>query len=128
MAKKFVKALDGLPFSKAVIHNDPFTLEISGQIGLNPETGKLEEGIEKQTEATFESIKNILNEVKWDLGNLTKVRIFLTDMTNYSKVNEIYPKYFKDDFPARVALAVKELPLGALIEIDCTASGNIFEE
>lgn len=124
MVKKIIRASKNLPFSKAIVHNQKYTMELSGQVGLNAETGKLEEGIEEQTKRTLENIREILQEAGWDFTNLTKVRIFLVDMKNYSIVNEIYSKYFEKDFPTRVALAVKELPLGALIEMDCTASGD----
>jgi len=122
--KKIIPSAANLPFSKAIVHNQKYVMEISGQIGLNSKTGKLEEGIEEQTKRTFQNVKDILGEVGWNFENLIKVRIFLADMKHYSTVNEIYSKYFEKDFPARVALAVKDLPLGALIEMDCTASGD----
>lgn len=119
MIKK-IKAGAGLPFSKAVISDSKYVMELSGQVGLKD--GKLAEGIEAQTEQCLENIKAVLAEQGWTLDNLIKVRIFLVDMADYGKVNEIYAKYFSEEFPARVALAVKGLPLGALIEIDCTAA------
>jgi 2-iminobutanoate/2-iminopropanoate deaminase len=113
------------PFSQAILHNFKYAMELSGQIGLDPQTGKLVEGgIEEQTKQTLTNIKNVLSEVGWDFNNLIKVRIFLTSMADYGTVNEIYAKLFEDKPPARVALAVKELPLGASIEIECTATGN----
>ncbi|MFH0905941.1 MAG: Rid family hydrolase [archaeon] len=115
------------PFSKAIVHNHKYFMEISGQIGLNSE-GKLEEGIEEQTKRIFQNIKDILEEVGWDLNNLVKIRIFLIDMKDYSTMNKIYSMYFQNDFPTRVALAVKSLPLGALIEMDCSASGDKIKE
>lgn len=127
MTKKFLSAGANLPFSKAVIHDQKYTMEISGQIGLNSE-GKLEEGIEEQTKRALENVKEILNEVRWTFENLIKVRIFLADIKDYQKVNEIYSAYFEKDFPTRVALAVKDLPLGALIEFDCTATGDEVKE
>ncbi len=128
MVKKIIHAPKNLPFSKAVVNNQKYTMEISGQIGLNPKTGKLEEGIEEQTKMALENVKEILQNVGWGFENLIKVRIFLIDMKDYSVVNEIYSKYFENDYPARVALAVKELPLGALIELDCTACGDKIKE
>lgn len=124
MAKKILKTNSGLPYSRAVIHNDNYTMEISGQIGLNSE-GKLEQGIEKQTKQAIENIKKILNEVNWNFDNLIKVRIYLTDMSDYKTVNEIYAKYFTNNFPSRVAVAVKALPLNALIELEACASGEM---
>ncbi|MBU0977849.1 MAG: RidA family protein, partial [Nanoarchaeota archaeon] len=107
--------------------NQKYSMEISGQVGLNSE-GKLVEGIKEQTKQTFQNVKDILEEVGWDLSNLIKIRIFLTNMKDYGTVNEIYATYFENDFPTRVALAVKDLPLGALIEMDCTATGDELKE
>ena len=127
MTRKFIKAAEGLPFSKAVVHNQRYSMELSGQIGLNLD-GNLVEGIEEQTKQTFQNIKDILDEAGWDFDNLIKIRIFLKDMNDYAVVNEIYSSYFKNSFPTRIALAVKDLPLGALIEMDCTAAGDDIKE
>jgi len=120
MVKKLVSA-GNFPFSKAVIHDLKYVMEVSGQVGLDSTTGKLVEGIEKQTRQSLDNIKSILEDEGWSFENITKVRIYLLDMADYTKVNEIYKSYFSKDYPARVALAVKALPLGALIEIECTA-------
>ncbi|MBI4174216.1 MAG: reactive intermediate/imine deaminase [Candidatus Aenigmarchaeota archaeon] len=115
----------GFPLSHAVLHNLPLTMEISGQIGLDPKTGKLVEGgIEEETRQAIKNIESILSETGWDLRNITKARIFVTDMKEYQKVNEIYAKKFAKDFPARAVIGVKELPLGAHVEIECTAAGE----
>ena|SRR3989338_7604867 len=127
MAKKIISA-GNLPFSKAIIHNFEYTMELSGQVGIDPKTGKIVEGIDKQTHQTLENMKIILEEIGWGFENIIKVRIYLTDMNDYAAVNEIYKKFFSSDYPARVALAVKALPLGALIEIECTAAGNEFSQ
>jgi 2-iminobutanoate/2-iminopropanoate deaminase len=124
MVKKFIENKGSLPISDAILYDDKYTLEISGQVGIDARTGKLAEGIENQTLHALGKISTILNEIGWNLNNIVKVRVYLTDMKNYSKMNEIYQKYFKKDYPTRVALAVKELPLGALIEIECIACGN----
>ncbi|HTY44252.1 MAG TPA: RidA family protein [Patescibacteria group bacterium] len=88
MTKTFIKNNGAFPLSKAVLHDEKYTMELSGQIGMNSETGKLAEGIEKQTIQTLENINNILNSVKWNLSNIIKVRIYLSDMENYAKMNE----------------------------------------
>ena len=124
MTKTAINAPEGLPFSKAIIHNDEYTMEISGQVGLNSKTGKLEEGVENQTRTALANVEEILETSGWSLKNLIKVRIFLADMKDYDVVNKIYSEYFEEDFPTRVALSVKDLPLGALVEFDCTASGD----
>jgi len=120
--KKIIPA-GKLPFSKGILHDLKYQMEISGQIGLDS-NGKLKEGIENQTNQSLENVKKILGEVGWDFSNLVKVRIFLKNIKDYEKVNEIYSNHFSSDFPTRVALAIAELPLGALIEIDCTAAGS----
>lgn len=115
----------GFPLSHAIIYNYEYTMEISGQIGLDPKTGKLVEGgIEAETKQALSNIEGILSEVNWGFENIVKVRIFVTNMKDYQKVNEIYAKKFKKDLPARAALGVKELPLEAHVEIECTAAGN----
>ena len=124
MAKKFIKNKGSLPLSDAILCDDKYTMEISGQIGIDIQTEKLAEGIENQTIHALEKISTILKEIGWNLENVIKVRVYLTDMKNYSKMNGVYQRYFKKDYPTRVALAVKELPLGALIEIECVACGN----
>ena len=124
MAKKIIPFNGSFPLSKAIIHNQKYTMEISGQIGVNPETNQLEEGIEKQTDKVLQIIKEILENEGWALSDIIKTRIYLVDMKDYVKMNDVYSKYFLKDYPARFALAVKELPRGALVEIDCTASSD----
>ncbi|MFA6392122.1 MAG: Rid family detoxifying hydrolase [Patescibacteria group bacterium] len=112
-------------YSQAILESSKYRLEISGQIGISIDTGKLVEGgIEIETKQTFNNIEAILSEVGWTLDNLTKVRIYLIDMAEYAKVNEIYTAKFKDILPTRIALAVQALPLGARIEIECVATGD----
>lgn len=124
MVKKIVKHGGPFPISNAVLQNDSYLMEISGQIGVDVKTGDLVEGIEAQTAKTLDNIKKILEEVGWNLDNIIKTRVYLLDMENYSKMNKVYGEYFKSDYPARVAIAVKELPRTALVEIEATASGN----
>jgi len=112
------------PFSHGILHDSKYTLELSGQIGMDAKTSKLVDGIEAQTEQTLKNIRAVLAEVGWNLKNLVKVRIFLADFSDYGTVNKIYSKYLSEDSPARVAMAVKDLPLGALIEIECAAAGD----
>jgi 2-iminobutanoate/2-iminopropanoate deaminase len=113
------------PFSHGVLHDHKYTLEVGGQVGLDPKTGKLVEGgIAAQTEQTLKNIKAVLSEVGWTFKNLTKLRVFLVDFKDYGAMNWVYAKYLSEDSPARAAVAVKGLPLGALIEIECVASGD----
>lgn len=129
MAKKIIRS-DKAPkaavyFSQAVLHDSKHTLELSGQVGINPETGKLVEGgIGPQTEQTLTNIQNILASIGWKFENIVKTRIYLADMADYQAMNEIYAKKFPQNPPARLCVAVKQLPLGALVEIECTAAGD----
>ena len=124
MTKKIIKSKLPFPLSEAILNDDKYSMEISGQIGTNPETGKLAVGIEEQTIQTLEKIKKILESVGWDLKNIIKSRVYLSDMENYSKMNEVYGRYFQKNYPTRVSFSVKELPLNALVEIECVASGD----
>lgn len=113
------------PYSQAVLYDLKYCLELSGQIGINSKTGNLVDGgIAAETEQTLRNIEAILAEVGWGFENITKCRIYLADMNNYMTVNELYAKKFKKTPPSRIAIAVKSLPLGALVEIECVAAGD----
>ena len=108
------------PYSQAVEMRD--TLFISGQIPINPETGKFVGGdITLQTEQVFRNIAAILNEAGYTFSDVVKSTCLLSDMTNFKAMNEVYAAYYPEKQPARTAFAVKELPLGALIEIETIA-------
>ena len=108
------------PYSQAVEIRD--TLYISGQIPLNPETGKLAEGdVTVQTEQVFRNIAAILDEAGYSFTNVVKSTCLLSDMANFKAMNEVYARYYPENQPARAAFAVKELPLGVLIEIESIA-------
>jgi 2-iminobutanoate/2-iminopropanoate deaminase len=108
------------PYSQAVEING--TLYISGQIPLNPETGKLVEGgIKEQTEQVFRNITSILESAGYALSDVVKSTCLLSDIANFRAMNEVYGKYYTANQPARAAFAAKELPLGALIEIETIA-------
>ncbi|MBU1894211.1 MAG: Rid family detoxifying hydrolase, partial [Candidatus Omnitrophica bacterium] len=111
-------------FSQGVLTANKYCLELSGQIGLDPQTGKLVEGgVSEQTEQIFRNIDGVLSELGWTFDNITKTRVFLTSMSDYQEMNDVYAKKFGDVPPARVAVAVKELPLGAAVEVECVAEG-----
>jgi 2-iminobutanoate/2-iminopropanoate deaminase len=107
------------PYSQGIIVGD--ILFTSGQIGLIPDKGELAEGIEAQTTQVMENIKSILQEAGLDFSKVVKTTIFLSDIKNFNKVNEIYAKYFTDDPPARSCFEVACLPKEALIEIEVIA-------
>lgn len=107
------------PYSQA-IEFDKFIF-LSGQIGIDPEKGELKEGIEEQTKQVLENIKNILESKGLSMDNILKTTIFLKNIEDFQKVNEIYSNYFKEPYPARTTISVKELPKNALIEIEVIA-------
>ena len=110
--------------SHAIMHNYEYTMEISGQIGLDSRTGKLASGIEAETRQALSNIEEILTKVGWRFGDIVKVRIFVTSMRNYQKVNEVCTRKFIRELPAVTVVGVNELPMGASVEIECTAAGN----
>ncbi|GEO47378.1 Rid family detoxifying hydrolase [Companilactobacillus kimchii] len=93
----------------------------SGQIGLNPQTSKLAEGIEEQAKQTLENLENILESSSSDFEHVLKATIYLDDLDNFSKVNSIYQNYFNENFSARSAIEVSKLPMGAKVEIELIA-------
>ena len=108
------------PYSQAVEVNG--TLYISGQIPLDLVSMKIVEGrIQEQTTQVLNNIGAILKEAGYDYKDVVKSTCLLSDMANFKAMNEIYAKYYTEDAPARAAFAVKELPLGVLIEIETIA-------
>jgi 2-iminobutanoate/2-iminopropanoate deaminase len=108
------------PYSPAVEANG--TLYVSGQIAIDQSTGKLIEGkIEEQTRQVLKNLKNVIEKAGYTMDNVVRCTVLLSDITFYSTVNQIYVEFFPKDPPARMAYAVKDLPMGALIEIDATA-------
>ncbi len=108
------------PYSQAVESNG--TLYISGQVPLDPVSMKLVEGgIVEQTTQVMKNIGAILKEAGYDYSDVVKSTCLLSDMANFKAMNEIYSLYYPENHPARAAFAVKELPLGALIEIEAVA-------
>ncbi|GET25271.1 RidA family protein [Prolixibacter sp. NT017] len=107
------------PYSQAIEVNG--TLYISGQIPLNPLTKEIPEGITAQTEQVMENIEAVLKAAGYGFDNVVKSTCFLSDMANFKAMNEVYGKYYETNPPARAAFAVKELPLGVLVEIETIA-------
>jgi 2-iminobutanoate/2-iminopropanoate deaminase len=108
------------PYSQAVEVND--TLYISGQVPLNPETMEVVEGgIKEQTRQVMKNIGAILEVAGYSYSNVVKSTCLLSDMANFKAMNEVYGGFYEKDPPARAAFAVKELPLGVLIEIETIA-------
>ncbi len=101
-------------------------LYTSGQIAIDPESGKLcESEITLQTKQIFQNLENILKEAGLGLSDIIKTTVFISDMSLFSEFNEVYKSYFtKESAPARSCVAVKGLPMNALIEIECIATKN----
>lgn len=109
-------------YSQAILAGN---LLFSVQMGLSPITGKFAgEDIESQTRQTLENLKNILAEAGMTLGNVVKTTVFISDMNNAGKVNEIYGSYFTVNPPARATVEVNRLPANGLIEMEIIAVNN----
>jgi len=109
------------PYSQAVEVGG--TLYISGQIPLNPQTMKLVDGgIQEQTEQVLKNIGAILTKAGYTYSDVVKSTCLLSDMANFKAMNEVYAGYYAENAPARAAFAVKDLPMGALIEIETIAA------
>lgn len=108
------------PFSQA-IQIDGFVY-LSGQVGQDPASGKLVTGgVVAETEQVFSNAAAVLRAAAMGFGNVVSVRVFLTHMEDYQAMNAIYARHFTEPFPARTAVGVAALPLGACIEIDMIA-------
>lgn len=108
------------PYSQAVEANG--TLYISGQVGIDPATGKMiEGGITEQTTRVLKNIRAILTAAGFTLADVVKSTVLLSDMSDFKAMNEVYAQFYSSDQPARAAFAVKSLPLGALVEIETVA-------
>ena len=109
------------PYSQAIKVNG--MLFCSGQIPLNPETGKLVDGdISAQAKQVMSNLQAVLKEAGGDLSNIVKTTILLKDLEDFKVVNEIYGSYFKEPFPARATFEVARLPMDSNIEIEAIAA------
>ena len=107
------------PYSQAIIHDG--IVYTAGQIALNPETGiMVEGGIAEQTIRVLKNLRAVLDASGSSMENAIKVTVYLSDLSNYAKMNEIYSQYFTNK-PARSTVQVAKLPLSALVEIDVIA-------
>lgn len=103
-------------YSQAVKVNG--TVYLSGQIGLDPQTMQLVEGIENQVHRVFKNLAAVAEAAGGSLQDVVKLNIFLTDLGNFALVNSVMAEYFKQPYPARAAVGVASLPKGALVEAD----------
>ena len=109
------------PYSQAIeVNNMVFT---SGQLPIDHSTGNFPEGgIKEQTKQSLKNAQAILQSAGLDLKNVVKTTVYLSDIANFAPMNEVYSEFFTEPFPARSAFAVKDLPKGALVEIECIAA------
>ena len=110
-----------VPYSQA-IDSGAGLVFLSGQLPIDPATGAFPEGgIKEQTRQSILNAQAILQEAGLDLSHVVKTTVFLADMADFAAMNEVYAQFFTPPFPARSAVAVKTLPKGALVEIECIA-------
>ena len=108
------------PYSQAIEANG--FVYASGQLPIDPATGQFPDGgIKEQTRQSLTNAQNILKEAGTDLSHVVKTTVFLSDIANFAPMNEVYAEFFTQPFPARSAVAVKDLPKGALVEIEVVA-------
>ena len=108
------------PYSQAIEVNG--FVYASGQIPIDPATGQfVEGGIKEQTRQSLTNAQNILKEAGTDLSHVVKTTVFLSDIANFAPMNEVYAEFFTEPYPARSSVAVKDLPKGALVEIEVVA-------
>jgi 2-iminobutanoate/2-iminopropanoate deaminase len=112
------------PYSQA-IDSGKGLIFLSGQIPIDPATGAFAEGgIKEQTRQSLLNAQAILKAAGLSLANVVKTTVFLADMGDFAAMNEVYAQFFAEPFPARSAVAVKALPKGALVEIECIAAAE----
>lgn len=109
------------PYSQAIEVNG--MVFASGQIPLNPTTGNVVEGgIKEQTHQALTNAKAIMETAGLSLANVVKTTVFMADMADFAAMNEVYSTFFTEPYPARSAVAVKALPKGVLVEVECIAA------
>lgn len=110
------------PYSQA-IDSGAGLLFLSGQLPIDPATGAFPEGgVKDQTRQSILNARAILEAAGLGLSRVVKTTVFLADMADFAAMNEVYAQFFAEPFPARSAVAVKTLPKGALVEIECIAA------
>jgi reactive intermediate/imine deaminase len=120
MARQTIQSADAPPaigtYSQAVRAGS--TIYLSGQIALDPKSMTLAEGIDAQIQQVFRNLSAVAAAAGATLNDAVKVTVFLTDMSNFARVNEAMAQYFQQPYPARAAVGVSSLPRGALVEIE----------
>lgn len=104
------------PYSQAIVAGN--ILFCSGQIPINPATGEIPSGVEAQAEQALTNVKNLIEAAGSSIDNVVKTTVFIKDMNDFAKINEIYAKYFTEPFPARSCVEVARLPKDVLLEVE----------
>ncbi len=107
------------PYSQAVCADQ--LLFVSGQLGINPETGEMPDSVEEQTKLALNNLDAILKAAGSSAADVVKTTVLLADMADFAVVNELYGDYFPSPYPARACFAVKTLPKNGKVEIECIA-------
>ena len=107
------------PYSQAVVSGD--MIFCSGQLGIDPATGKLAKGVEAQAAQALENIEHVLAEAGVSLDDVVKTTVLLADISDFAAVNEVYASKFSEPFPARSAFQAAAIPAGGLVEIEVIA-------
>ena len=107
------------PYSQAIISGN--TVFASGQIPVNPSNGEIPEGVEAQANQAFTNVKNLLEAAGTSIEKVIKTTVFIQNMDDFGKINEIYASYFTEPFPARSCVEVAKLPKGVLLEVEAIA-------
>jgi 2-iminobutanoate/2-iminopropanoate deaminase len=108
------------PYSQAIEVGN--LLFISGQIPVDPSTGKVADEVKEQARQSLTNLSNIIKEAGYTMNDVVKTTVFLENIADFSAVNEVYDTFFEGDFPARSAVSVKALPKGVKLEIEAIAS------
>lgn len=115
------------PYSQAIEHGG--LVFASGQLPIDPQTGLIVEGgIEQQTHQSLRNVQAILEAAGTDLSRVVKTTVYLSSITDFTCMNEVYAQYFSQPFPARSAVAVKDLPKGAKVEVEVVATKKEAEK
>ncbi len=108
------------PYSQAIEAGD--LIFLSGQVGIDPQTNRMKEGgVKEQAAQALKNLTGVLQVMGLDLSAVVKMTVFLVDMKDFPELNGVYAEYFTDSPPARSCVAVRELPLGALVEMEAIA-------
>lgn len=94
---------------------------VSGQLGIDMDTGKLAEGVAAQAHASMKNLGAVLKAAGSEYSQIVKTTVFVQDLNDFAVVNEIYGSYFEGEYPARSCVQIAKLPLGGLVEIECIA-------